>query len=119
MPTGLIDQQHGLRIGRHGLGYLFQMKRHGGRGASGQDQSRALAGGGADCPEDIGRPGPLIAQRHRPRSAFRPSPRDLVLLANPGFVLPPYLYALALRRGGNFRQAGWEVFLNSSSTSGF
>ena len=67
--------------------------------------------GGADRPEQIGRGGALIVGRHGTAAALRPAAGDAVLLADPGLVLKPDLYALA---GGDapadLRQSGRDVF---------
>ena len=58
----------------------------------GRTQAGADAARRADGTEDVGRLGALIAGRAGPGSPPRPAPRDLVLLADPGFILPPKLY---------------------------
>jgi hypothetical protein len=64
--------------------------------------------------------GPLIAWRNRPRPAERPASRDLVLLADPGLIGEPDLYALARGRAGcDLRQTGRERFLKATAASGF
>ena len=51
-------------------------------------------------------------------SLFRPASCDLVLLADPGFVLEPDFYLGAGReRRADIRQAGREVFLKASIAS--
>ena len=101
--------------------YLGQMQRHGFGIAEGQDQPCALAMLGADRAEDIGRLRPLILRCRWPRSAPRPAPRDLVLLADAGFVLEPYLYGRALREGrSDLCQLGGKApFLKASMASSF
>src|SRR3546814_10163350 len=74
------------------------MQGHGFGIAEGQYQPRALAVFRADRAEDIGRFRPLILWRRWPRPTSGPAPGDLVLLADPRFVLEPYLYARAPRR---------------------
>jgi hypothetical protein len=92
VPSGLIEQQHGMRSGRHRGGDLGQVQTHRLGVAARQDQSRALALLGADGAEDVGRGGALIVRCHRPRAALGPAPGDLVLLSDAGLVLEPYLY---------------------------
>ena len=119
MPSGLIDNDDGMRSGRDGGGDLLEMQRHGGGIAFGQNQGRADTSGRADGTEDIGGAGPLILGRRGARTAFRPAPRDLVLLADPGLVLPPNLYGCSGRQtGADFRHSGGEVFLNAACASG-
>src|ERR1700678_1707474 len=62
-----------------------------------------------DVVEDIGRGGALILQGERARAAFGPPPRDLVFLADAGFVLEPDFERLA-GGGGDARQEGWDFF---------
>jgi hypothetical protein len=93
----------------HGLGIAAE-----------QDEAGANAASGTDGTEDIGRLGALIAGRPGPGSPLRPAPRDLVLLADPGFILPPKLYLGAGRKLCSDRcQFGGETFLKSSRTGSF
>ena len=120
VPARLIHQQDGMGIGGDRLGYLGEMQVHRRDVAEGQDQTRGLAFGRTDGAEDVGRLGALIMRGRRPRAAPGPTPGDLVLLADPGLVGEPDLYALARRlAGGNLRQAGGEVFLKATAASGF
>src|SRR6202167_5723553 len=118
VPARLIEQNDRVSARRHGLGDFGQMQRHGGGGASGQNERGALALGRADGAEDVGRAGALIARCRRPRAATGPSAGDLVLLSDPGFVLKPDLYGLAgslARR--DLRQVLGEVFLKAVAAS--
>ena len=118
MPAGLIEQGDGVGAGRHGLGDLGQMQGHGGGGASRQHKGGALGLGRANGAEDVGRAGALIARCYGPRAAAGPSAGDLVLLADPGFILEPDLYRLAAslaRR--DLRQVLGEVFLNAAAAT--
>ena len=74
----------------------------------------------ADCPEDVGRFGPLIVRCRGSRSPLRPSPRDLVLLPDPGLVLEPDLYWCAAREGrfDDVQLGGKAPFLKASIASG-
>ena len=94
------------------------MRLHGLGVAERHDEAGALALGRADRPEEIGPGGALVVRRPWPGPAPRPSPGQLVLLADPGLVLPPELYALAGMRAPNFRQALRETFLKASAASG-
>src|SRR5208337_5669850 len=67
------------------------MQRHRLGVAKGHDETGRLAERRTNGPEDIGRGGSLILQGERARSAFGPASRDLVLLADAGFVLEPQL----------------------------
>ena len=118
MPAGLIEQQHGVRTRRHHLGDFGQVQRHRGGVAARQDQAGGTPLGRADRAEDIGRAGALIVRRRGPRPLPRPAAGDLVLLADPGFILEPNFYRLARRVAlGDFVEAGREVFLNATSAS--
>src|SRR5271165_2720312 len=93
VPAGLIEHQHGVGTGRGALAVL-----------------------GRDRAEDVSRGGALVLGRGGARAAFRPAPRDLVLLADARLVTEPYLYVA--RRdaffAGDLLQAGREAFLKSS-----
>jgi len=85
-----------------------------------QDESDAFALLRADGAEDIGPLGALIVRRTGPCSAFGPSPRDLVLLADAGFVLEPDFDRYARNEAGaDSRQLGGEVFLKASTANSF
>ncbi len=92
------------------------MPLHGLGVATGQDEAGANAARRADGAEDVGRLGALIAGRAGPGSPLRPAPRDLVLLADPGFILPPQFYLGAGRQlGADLCQRGGQAFLNPRS----
>jgi hypothetical protein len=94
------------------------MQRHRGSIAARQDEAGGAALGRADGAEDIGRAGALIVRRRGPRPAPRPSPGDLVLLADPSLVLKPDFYRLARRVAlGDLLQTLGEVFLNAARAS--
>ena len=105
-----------MGAGRYGLGDFGQMQGHGGGGASGQHEGGALGLGRADGAEDIRRAGALVARRYGPRATPGPAASDLVLLADPGFVLEPDFYWLP---GGfarrDLRQSLGELFLNAEA----
>ena len=99
---------------------LGEMRLHGGRVAPGHDQARTLALPGTDRAEDIGRLRSLVVRRRRPGAARSPAAGDLVLLADPGFVLPPELYLDAWRKPvPDIRDCGGEIFLKAASASVF
>jgi len=109
-----------MSVGGDGLGDLGKMQVHRLDVAEGQDQACALAFGRADGAEDVGGLGTLIVRRRGSRAAQRPASRDLVLLADPGLVGEPDLYALARGPAGcDLRQAGGERFLKATAASGF
>src|SRR4051794_3070364 len=106
--------------GSHGLRDFRQVQAHGLRVASGQDQGCALALLRADRPEDGDRTRPLIVRGPGPGAPSGPATRDLVLLADPGLVLPPQFYRSAVREARPDRfQGGREVLLKASNASGF
>src|SRR3954471_7179029 len=68
----------------------------------------------------VDRTRPLIMRGAGPGASSGPAPGDLVLLADPGLVLPPQLYGSAVREARPDRiQGGREVFLKASNASGF
>ncbi len=91
---------------------LGKVRLHGLGVAERHDQAGALALGRADRPEEGGPGGALVVPRAWPGAPPRPSPGELVLLADAGLVLPPELYALAGMRGADFRQALRETLWN-------
>jgi len=106
---------------RRHLGRDFiEMPLHGFGVAAGQDEGRADAAPGTDGAEDVGRLRALVLGRRGPAAASRPAPRELGLLADPGLVLPPNLYAGVGREPGADRfQLGRKVFLKSSTANSF
>ena len=95
VPTGLIHEQHGVGSWLDVERDLLEMQFHALGVAEWQDETGRLAERGADRAEDIGRGGSLILQGKRPGPPFGPPPRDLVLLADAGFVLEPKFERLA------------------------
>jgi hypothetical protein len=97
---------------RRHLGRDFiEMPLHGVGVAPGQDEARADATRGTDGAEDIGRLGALVLGRRGPAAAFRPAPRELGFLADPGFILPPDFYVGVGREdGADLRQLGGKLF---------
>ena len=92
MPSGAVDDEHGMGARRH-LGRDFnKMPLHGLGVAAGQDEAGADATLGTNGAEDIGRLRALVLGCRGPGAAFRPAPRELGFLADPGLILPPNLY---------------------------
>ena len=120
MPSGLIDEEDGVGAWAD-LGRDFvEMPLHGLGVAARQDESRADAALGTDGAEDIHRLGALVPGRPGPGSPWRPAPGDLVLLADPRFVLPPELYlGMGRERGSDRLQRGGNVFLKFSMANSF
>ena len=73
MPSGLIDQEHGVGTGRDDLGDLREVQVHRLGIAGRQNQGRALAILWADGAEDVGGSGALITRSAgtEPRFAHR------------------------------------------------
>ena len=98
---------------------FLQVKGRGSAVALGQDEAGADASRGTDGAEDVGRAGPLIVRRRWPCPPLGPAARDLVLLTDPGLVLPPDLYRGALWQGPADRcHLVGEIFLNAAAASG-
>jgi hypothetical protein len=55
MPARLVEQNHGMGAGRHGVRNLGEVQGHGLARAAGQDQTGALALIRTDRSEDVGR----------------------------------------------------------------
>ncbi len=120
MPSGLIDEHHAVGAGIDGLADLGQMRRHRRSVTPWHDQPGALAFGGTDGAEDVGPFGALVAGCPGAGSLARPASRDLVLLPDPGLVLPPQLYLRPGREARpDLRQLGGKVFLKASIASSF
>lgn len=120
VPARLIPHQHGMSGGSDLRGDLVEMPLHGLGVTAGQDESGTDTALGANGAEDIGRLGALVVRRDRTGSPFGPAPGDLVLLADPGFILPPQFYLGSGRQGGSDRcQLAGEVFLKASRASTF
>lgn len=99
---------------------LGEMQGHGMGVGIGHDQPSALALLRADGTEDVGPLGALVVRGRGPGAAPRPSARDLVLLADPGLVLPPDLQLDApIEPGADLAQRVAEVFLNASTANSF
>jgi hypothetical protein len=97
VPAGLIEQDHRMCARRDSLGDFGEMQAHRRAVAPRQHEGGAGSAGWTDCAEYIGRGGALIVRCRRPRPTLCPTAGNLVLLADPGFVLEPDLYWLAWR----------------------
>lgn len=97
-----------------------KVRLHGGRVAPGHDQARTLALPGTGRAENIGGLRALVMRRRRPGPARSPAAGDLVLLADPGLVLPPEFYLDArCKPAPDFGDRGGEVFLKAVGASVF
>jgi hypothetical protein len=116
VPTGLIDEQHGVGSWLDVKRDLLKMQLHRLGVAKWQNQTGRLAKRGTDGAEDIGRGGSLIFQGKRSRAAFGPAPRDLVLLTDAGFVLEPQLERLSGGRR-DIREDVRDFFLKAATVA--
>jgi len=120
VPSGLIHHEHCVGARPDLGGDLIEVPLHGQGVAARQDEGCADTALGADGAEDVGGLGALVMGRRGARPPLGPTPRDLVLLPDPGLVLPPDLYVGSWRQlGPDRRQLGGEIFLKSSTASPF
>lgn len=99
---------------------LGEMLLHSGSIAPRHDQASALAFLRADCAEDIGGLRALVVGRRGARAARSPAAGDLVLLTDPGLILPPEFYLDAGRKPvSDLCERGGEVFLKAASEASF
>ena len=112
MPSGLIDQEDGVGIGRDDLGDLREVQVHRLAIAGRQDQSGTLAIFGTDGAEDVGGGGALITGSAWACAALCPPAGDLVLLADTSLVLEPDFYIVSADRifARDCLQARGEVY---------
>src|ERR1700740_1197875 len=96
MPSGLIEQQHGMPTRRDLGGDDREVKVHRLGVAPGQDEAGRFALCRTDGTEDVGRGGALIVWRRGPGSAPGPAPGNLVLLADAGLVAEPDFYVVRI-----------------------
>ena len=120
VPSRLIEHEDGVGARPHLGCDLVQVPLHGEGVAARQDEGGADTALGADGTEDVGGLGALVMGRRRARPPLGPAAGDLVLLPDPGLVLPPDLYVGSWRQlGPDRRQLGGETFLKSSTASPF
>ena len=111
MPSCLIEHNEGMGSGFDGAGDFGEMGVHGMRIGPWHDKAGGLAFFRADGAEDIGRACALVLGRGGARAAPGPSPGDLVLLPDAGFVLPPDLDLDTVTEfGADLLQAVGKVF---------
>jgi len=118
VPTGLIDDQNCMGASGDLCADQFQMFSHGMGVGPRHDEPGTLSLGGADCAKEIGPFGALVVRRAWAGSTFGPSSGDLVLLANPGFILKPNFHRRPALFYADGRDQIGEVFLNASMASG-
>ena len=119
MPSGLIDDHDGMCSRRDDRGDFLQMEVHALGIANGQNQCCPNAPARTDRTIDPSRAGALILWRDGACAAFRPAPRDLGFLSDPGFVLKPNFYGCVGRKlVADLCDFTGEVFLKAAPASG-
>ena len=100
VPTGTIQDHHGMGIGGDLTADLAEMVVHGNGIADRHDQRRCLALRRTDRTKHIGRGEAEILRCRRPTAGLPPHPGQAVLLADASLVLKPHLdsFAAHLRR---------------------
>lgn len=120
VPSGLVENEHGMCSGIDGVADFEKVFLHGLGVAIGKDEASPLALFRADRAEDVSPHGALVVWGRRSGSPACPAARDLVLLPYSGFVGPP---DFDVRVGRAFRpdlcQRGGEVFLKTSPSNSF
>src|SRR5579859_1868322 len=112
MPSGPVEEDHGVGAGGDLAADLLQMQVHGPGVGVGQNPGGADAAGGTDGPEQVGPLVALVAGGARPAAALGPDAGQRALLADAGLVLPPDFDRLVARRlGDGGRDQIGEVFL--------
>src|SRR6476659_9469375 len=91
VPTGTIEDHHGMGIGGDLAADLAEVVVHRGGIADRHKQRRRFALRRADRTKHIGRGEAEILWRYRPAAGLPPHPGQAVLLADPSLVLKPYL----------------------------
>ena len=118
VPSGAVQQQHGVGAPGDMQGYLVEMTLHGVGVRKGQRQRRADAARRADGAEQVGALVTLIGGLGRPRAAAGPLSDKAILLADPRLVLEPDLdLSLARHACEVGRERAGKVFLNAWMTS--
>ncbi len=116
MPSGAVEQQHGVRaLGDTARDFIEVKLHHVGVGV-GKRQGRSDAPRWTDRAEQIGVVVALVSRLCGPRSAPGPLADEAVLLADPGFILEPDLDRRRLGQTVEMSlQRAREVFLNAST----
>jgi hypothetical protein len=89
MPSGAVEQQHGMGARGDVARDFVEVELHHGSVGVGQRKGRPDAAGRADRAEQIGVVIALVGGLPWPRPASGPLPDKAVLLADPGLVLKP------------------------------
>ena len=90
VPTGTIEDHHGMRVGGDLAADLAEVMVHRGGIADRHDQRRRFALRRADRTKQIGRGETEILWRHRPAAGLPPHPGQAVLLTDASLVLKPH-----------------------------
>src|SRR5260221_3333782 len=100
VPTGTIEDHHGMGISGDLAADLAEVMVHRGGMADWHDQRRRFALHWADRAKHIGRGEAEVLWCHRSAAGLPPHPGQAVLLADASLVLKPYLdsRAACLRR---------------------
>lgn len=117
MPTGLVEQQDGVRASCDLRADQLQVLGHGVRVAIGHYQTGALALRRTDGTEDISPFRALVMRRPGAGSAPGPTTGDLVLLAEARFILKPDLNRRPTVFYADRSDDIGEVFLKASMAS--
>ena len=91
MPSGAVEQQHGVGALGDMAGDFIEMELHGLGVGEGQRKRGPDAAGGTNGAEQIGALIALICGLAGPRSSPGPLPHEAVLLADAGLILEPDL----------------------------
>lgn len=123
VPTGPIEDQDAMcAFGNHEADFV-EMRLHGLGVGTRHGDGRAHAPARADGAEQVGAAVTLVGGLTWPCPAPGPLSDDTIFLANPGFVLKPYLDGCWSFAVGNMPNMGLqrlgEVFLYASITSAF
>ncbi len=119
MPSGPVHEQHGDCAGRDGAADFVQVFLHGVGIGVGHHQPGARAPRRTDGAKQIGVFVTLVPWLAGARSGLRPLVNETVLLADPGFVLPPdFDGGFGRQMAYRGRQRAREVFLKAAIISG-
>jgi hypothetical protein len=118
VPARLIEQQHRMCPGRHGLRDLDQMQRHRLGRAARQHQAGGFAFSRANRPEDVSGGGSQVPRGGGTRATPGPAAGDLVLLADARLIGKPDLERLAISLvDRDFRQTRGKLFLKTATAA--
>ena len=118
MPSGLIENDHGVGVWRDVKGDFLELHGHRFTVAGRHYDADRFAFQRADRPEEPGWGSALIPWCARSGAALGPAPGQLGLLADPRLVLPPQLYRRSLEQAfGDACQTGGEAFLETEKSA--